>query len=61
MKKSKIAVLVAIPLLAAAAITAAAVAGRSDCPVTKICPLTGEVVCIHQCPQDCGASRADAR
>ena len=61
MKKSKLALFVAVPVLAAAAIAAAAVAGRSDCPGTKICPLTGEVVCIDQCPQDCGASRADAR
>ena len=61
MKKTKIALLVAVPLLAAAAITAAAVAGRSDCPGTKICPLTGQVVCIDQCPQSCGAARADAR
>ena len=58
MKKSRIALIVA-PLLAAAVITGAAVAGRPDCPGTKICPLTGEVVCIDQCPQDCG--RADAR
>ena len=59
MKKSRVALIVAIPLLAAAAITAGAVASRSDCPGTKICPLTGEVVCIDQCPQDCG--RAGAR
>ena len=62
MKKSKIALLVAVPLLAVAAIAAAAVAGRSDCPGTKICPVTGEVVCIDQCPENCGAPcRADAR
>ena len=60
MKKSRIALLVAIPLLAVAAITAAAVAGRSDCPGTKICPLTGEVICVDQCPQGCCASVADA-
>lgn len=59
MKKSKLAVLVGIPLLAAA-ITAAAVAARPDCPDTKICPLMGEVICIDQCPQSCCAPRADA-
>lgn len=61
MKKSKLAVLVGIPLLAAAAITAAAVAARPDCPGTKICPLPGEVICTDQCPQSCCAPRADAR
>ena len=49
----------------AAMATAAALAGcatpgqtnsaeRADCPGKIVCPLTGELVCIDQCPADAG-------
>ncbi len=61
MKKPVKVALVAIPVIVAAAIAAMAIAGGSACPGTKICPLTGEVVCIDRCPVDCGGASAAAR
>jgi hypothetical protein len=48
-KKARTLILIAVPVVAAA-IAAAAVAQRADCPCTTICPLTGEVVCVDRCP-----------
>ena len=59
MKKLKLTALIGLPLLALC-ITAAAVASRQDCPGTKFCPLTGEVICVDKCPQDCCAPVTDA-
>ncbi len=48
-------------LAAAAALTGCASTGttasaeRADCPGKIICPLTGELVCIDQCPAGAGA------
>jgi hypothetical protein len=39
-------------VLTLAGISAGAVAAfqRSDCPGTRVCPLTGCVVCVDRCP-----------
>lgn len=33
---------------------------RADCPGKIVCPLTGEMVCIDQCPAGAGA-KSDVR
>lgn len=29
---------------------AVAAYNRDDCPGTKVCPLTGQVICVDRCP-----------
>lgn len=36
--------------LVSAGASAVAAISRSDCPGTKICPLTGRPVCVDRCP-----------
>lgn len=56
MKKTKLLAILAVPF-AAAALAAAAVAGRSESPTTT-CPLTGETIPVDQCPLGCCAPLA---
>ena len=48
--------------MAAAALTGCSSTGqmaraeRADCPGKIVCPLTGELVCIDQCPAGAGAT-----
>ena len=37
-----------------------AAAERADCPGKIICPITGELVCIDQCPAGAGEKNAVA-